>query len=217
MNKTIQEIYNQYKVMPSLQLHMFRVTAVAKVICDNRQWKEFNKEATIVSCYLHDIWNIIKFDLSLYPEFLEPEGIEYWQSVKDDYKTYWSTEYEATVSIAKEIWISDEAFTILYSQVMEPFAKNITSNNFWLRVCEYADLCVTPHWIVSPRERVIDLENRDMKNHNYSKEVAQEKTKARLEWVMFLEESLLTGFPDIKSIPTLIDESSIYDLWKYII
>jgi len=62
--------------MPSLQLHMFRVAGVASVICENfKQPELINQDDIVSACLLHDMGNIIKFNLSLFPQFLEPEGL----------------------------------------------------------------------------------------------------------------------------------------------
>ena len=49
--------------MPSLQLHMYRVTAVASRIVDNWKGQNLDKKEIIIACLLHDIGNIIKFKL----------------------------------------------------------------------------------------------------------------------------------------------------------
>ncbi len=64
---TIQQLYEKYEIMPNLQLHMYRVAAVAKMICDHFQ-KPINKQEVIITCLLHDIGNIIKFDLFDFPQ-----------------------------------------------------------------------------------------------------------------------------------------------------
>ena len=80
MAKNILEIYKEHNVMPNLQEHMLRVAAVASLICDNCTEK-LNKEDIITACLLHDIGNIVQFQLSYFPEFNKPQGIEYWQGI----------------------------------------------------------------------------------------------------------------------------------------
>src|SRR5436305_1624080 len=106
----ITEIYEKYKIMPNLQLHQLRVAAVAKKISDNLV-TQVDKAAVVEACLLHDMGNIIKFNLSKspqFPSFLEPEGLKYWQAVKDDYLQKYQTEdeHQATLAIAKEIGAS---------------------------------------------------------------------------------------------------------------
>lgn len=72
MAETISQIYDRYQVLPALQLHMLRVAAVAQLICSSHH-RALPTDHIISCCLLHDIGNILKFDLTYYPEFLEPE------------------------------------------------------------------------------------------------------------------------------------------------
>ena len=98
---TPREIYAQYKIMPSLQLHQLRMAAVAKLTFCNCK-KLVNERDVILACLFHDMGNILKFDLTKFPEFTQPEGIEYWESVKDEYrKKYGTDQHVATEAVAR--------------------------------------------------------------------------------------------------------------------
>jgi 5'-deoxynucleotidase YfbR-like HD superfamily hydrolase len=57
--------------MRNLQLHQLRVAAVGQIICESIP--DFDEtEEVVTTCLLHDMGNIIKFDLNYFPEFLEP-------------------------------------------------------------------------------------------------------------------------------------------------
>ena len=56
----IMEIYEKYYIPEQLQLHMLRVAACSKLITDNWEGKEIDKEAIIRVSLLHDMGNIIK-------------------------------------------------------------------------------------------------------------------------------------------------------------
>ncbi|MFW5703170.1 MAG: HD domain-containing protein, partial [Candidatus Dojkabacteria bacterium] len=110
---TIQQAYVKFQIMPSLQLHQLRVGAVAKLILEHSPGK-LERGEIITACLLHDMGNIIKFDLDLLPQFLLPEGKAYWQGVKTDFiKKYGSDEHEATVKIAKELDVSDKTLVLM--------------------------------------------------------------------------------------------------------
>jgi len=76
---TIQQIYDHYDIMPSLQLHMLRVTAVAAMIVESFN-QPLDKNNIIKACLLHDMGNIVKFDFNYMkesmPQFLEPPGTQ---------------------------------------------------------------------------------------------------------------------------------------------
>src|SRR3989338_9708360 len=111
--KTPSGIYAEYKIMPSLQLHQVRVAAVAQLICDNFQ-KPVSKNEVILACLFHDMGNIIKSDLTYFPEFIEPEGLTHWQGIKDGYvKRYGVDHHAANATIAREIGLSENACILI--------------------------------------------------------------------------------------------------------
>ena len=77
MERKITDIYKEYKIMPSLQMHMLRVAAVTKMIVDNYNM-DLDKESLVVAALVHDLGNIVKMDnMATFPDFFEPEGVEY--------------------------------------------------------------------------------------------------------------------------------------------
>ena len=76
-----REVYSEYKIMPTLQLHQLRVAAVARLVCDHLT-HPINTRDVILACLFHDMGNIIKSNLNHFPEFCEPEGTAYWEKVK---------------------------------------------------------------------------------------------------------------------------------------
>ena len=67
---TILEIYEKYKIMPQLQEHQLRVASVAKTICDHLL-VPVHTDHVVSVCLLHDMGNILKFDLQKFPQFGE--------------------------------------------------------------------------------------------------------------------------------------------------
>ena len=165
--KKITDIYTQYKIMPNLQMHQFRVAAVAFQICDSLDIK-IEKEDILKTCLLHDMGNIIKFNLNYFPEWNNPEGIEYWQKIKDDYITkYGNDEHHATIKIAKEIGIDSFVLDLIDSVDPSLIEINRKDLNFNKKICIYADNRVTPHGIVSIKERNIEAKKR-YENHPHA-------------------------------------------------
>ena len=112
--KNILEIYKEYKIMPILMIHQIRVAAVSMQICESLNDKDIDQESVVKACLLHDMGNIIKFDLNHFPEENEPDGIEYWQKVKDEYIfKYGRNEHEATLLIGEEIGISSRILELI--------------------------------------------------------------------------------------------------------
>jgi hypothetical protein len=165
--KKITEVYKEYKIMPNLQMHQYRVAAVAMQICESLDI-DINKENIIIACLLHDMGNIIKFRLDYFPEFNNPEGLDYWQKVKDDYiLRYGNDEHHATLKIAKEIGVNNYILELLNS--VDPLLVEINKNdtNFDKKICVYADNRVTPHGIVSLKERSFEAKKRYENHPNF--------------------------------------------------
>lgn len=146
--------------MSSISIHQFRVAAVAKVICDNFKLKIDSKNV-ILACLYHDMGNIIKFDLNYFPEFTKPEGLEYWQKVKDEYvQKYGHDEHLATEIIAKEIGLPTPAFRYLHEIGFSKLDRTAETQSFEIKICAYADMRVGPHGVISIEERLTDGKKR---------------------------------------------------------
>lgn len=147
--------------MPNLVDHQLRVAGVAMQICDAINGVEIDRDAIIKTCLLHDMGNIIKFNLDYFPEFLEPEGLEYWQKVKDEYiEKYGKDEHHATMQIAKELPVFNNVIEFINSIGFSQAEKNKEDNNFSIKICCYSDMRVRPEGIVLLSDRLNDLRNR---------------------------------------------------------
>jgi hypothetical protein len=158
--ETISDIYRQYKIPPNLEEHMLRVTGVAVYILENFK-TNIDRDSIITTCLLHDMGNIIKFKLEKFPEFLEPEGLEYWQGVQNDFiKKYGDDEHVATRMICQELGVSDEVIYLIDRIGLKLLKEVLESDNLELLICNYADGRVGPHGTMSVANRCNDLFNR---------------------------------------------------------
>lgn len=157
---TAQEIYEKYKIMPTLQLHQLRVAAVGQVLC-NAIFEFEDEEEVIATCLLHDMGNIIKFDLNYFPEFLKPEGLEYWQKIKDEYiQKYGNEEHRATQTIVAEITHSETIFKCVNQIGFSKLQETEKDESFVKKICAYADMRVGPHGVIPIEERLADGRKR---------------------------------------------------------
>lgn len=188
--------------MPSLQLHMLRVAGVAKIICTNFIFKpqqdtitlsDSPHESDIISaCLLHDMGNIIKFNLEYYPEFLEPEGYDYWQSVKEAYLDHYGTdEHKATVAIAKELDVSAKVLRLVKSFGFSQAPEHALSVEFDVKICSYADHRVGPFGI-DPLEKKIQ-EGRARFSANKGVSVEDAKFEYYAKYIRELETQIFVN------------------------
>lgn len=160
MSKTISEIYEEYKIRRNLQDHMFRVAAVAYFICDNLN-EILPKEKIVIACLLHDMGNIIKSNFEFFSEFLEPQGLSYWQKVKEEYiKKYGPDEEKAHGKIAKELGMSADVISLINKTPFPLLCKHKDENDMSVKIMHYADLRVGPYGVLSYDERLEEGKHR---------------------------------------------------------
>jgi hypothetical protein len=202
----IQDIYEKYKIMPALQLHQLKVTAVATMICDNSN-KQIDKESILTACLFHDMGNIIKFDLFRFPEFNQPKGLEYWSKVQKNFiKKYGTDEHSASVKIAEELNQPEKIKDIINSIIFDNVSINYESGDFDTQISAYSDMRVMPLGVTSLKERLSDLKER------YSKRMDKKRRDnfdKNAETFIKLEKQI---FKDCKIRPENITEDSIKPL-----
>lgn len=214
----ISEIYSKYKIMPSLQLHMFRVAGVASVICDTIK-VTVDRHSVVSACLLHDMGNIIKFKLDLFPEFLKPEGMEYWQKVQNEYfEKYGQDEHHATIAIAKEIGVSSKIMELLNSVGFSQADKNFESDDFDKKIAAYSDMRVEPLGVVSLEARLDDGHKRfkihrpGFDNEKMFSEMA--KYLGKIEKQIFEQSSINSEEITDEKVETYIEGLKNYNLFK---
>lgn len=201
----ILQIYKHYKIMTQLQLHQLRVTAVAKQIIDDFNEKLGEKEI-ITACLLHDMGNIIKFNLDLYPEFNEPEGTKYWERVRQEFvDKYGEEEHAATHAIAREIGISDRAYEILEAIGFANSIKNAKHSDFSKKIAAYADdrVDVTGIMSVDQRLKLGNKRYQKRKNNHVTQDVDYD---THVHAIKELEKQI---FEKCSIGPEEIDDSSV--------
>jgi hypothetical protein len=142
--------------MPVLQMHQLRVAAVAKQICDSLVVKVDTK-TVVTASLLHDMGNIIKFDLSLFPQYYKPEGVDYWRTVQEQYiNTYGTDEHQASLAIAQELGVTQPVLDCIEAVDFAKAIENAKSKELEPKICDNADMRVGPHGVLSLQERLAE-------------------------------------------------------------
>lgn len=158
--RTAQEIYEQFNIMPSLQQHQLRVAAVAKLICDNFK-KPVKTDDVVLACLFHDMGNIIKMDLTSFPEFLEPEGTEYWRNVKESFiRKYGENAHKANIAIAHELHLPSHVVELIDGISFSNIENIVAGDSLEQKISEYADDRVGPHGVLPLSERLAEARAR---------------------------------------------------------
>lgn len=157
---TISEIYQTYDIMPTLQDHQYRVAVVAKILCE-RSLTPLPSNEIISACLLHDMGNLIKFDLEKIPQGLDIGDIDHWKQAQADMKEkYGNDEHQATYEIAKELDISPLTLEIIKYIGTRHALNMLEQKNTPVLLATYSDFRVTPTEVTSLKQRIEDLLRR---------------------------------------------------------
>jgi len=160
----VQAIYKKLGTPPNLQEHMLRVASVGSYIFSHWQGPSLNLAFLHSTLLLHDIGNIVKFDLKKHPEFLgasEIGRVDYWIQRQTEAATkYGKDDHEATVAMLNELGIPQNICQRIYGMGYWDIKNVMTSSDWHLKVALYSDLRVGPLGIVSLRERLTDIHSR---------------------------------------------------------
>lgn len=153
--------------MPNLQLHQLRVAAVGKIVCEHFSG-DIDERSVVLACLFHDMGNIIKSDLSVFPEFLEPEGFDHWQRIKEMWITrYGHDEHAATNAIAKEIGLPENVRELIDETRFSRLEAARDGSSFESKILKYADLRAGPFGVLSMTDRLEEGRIRYSKKKGY--------------------------------------------------
>lgn len=161
MGIPIQKIYDDYRIPSQLRAHMFRVASVGVLIARAYQLPDDDVDEIRSALLLHDMGNIIKFNLEHFPQFLEPQGLAFWQEVQRDYcERYGADEHRAHVVIARELGASLRVCKLIDMIEFKNVCLHCDHDNLPAKICMYADLRVGPFGVISLDERLEDGRKR---------------------------------------------------------
>lgn len=199
----IQEIYEKYKIPSFLQEHQLRVAAVASLLCKSIKNEEVDTDNIIKVCLLHDMGNIIKFDLDQNIFDHNEEELNYLKEVKKEMiSKYGPEEHIATKKIISELGLDKKIETgvdlIGFSKLQNTVEKGSIEN----KICSYSDMRVGPSGVISIDERMKDGENR------YPEKSKKEYFKIGKESLYKIEKQI---FSYMKILPQDISDASIFE------
>lgn len=174
----VSQLYQQYPVPLNLAEHMFWVAGVGTWIAQHFQSKIDQKLIT-KSLLLHDLANLIKFDLAKFSYFLKPEDhdLQYWQAQQQVMiARYGDREHLALLALLKELNVDAKTYQLLDQLSIYNLPAIVEGTDFPLKICLYADYRVAPAGLVSLETRLADLKNR---YHQREPNLASQKKAAK--------------------------------------
>ncbi len=158
------DVYTRFKNPPNLQQHMLRVAKVGLFIQKNWKAEPIDKDLLTKVLLLHDIGNIVKFDIQKYPHFLgevERERADYWLAVqKETIQKYGYDDHAVTEKMLQETNIDSAVVKIVVAMSYTNAVTIAASQDWILKILLYADLRVSPTGIIPLKDRLDDVHTR---------------------------------------------------------
>ncbi len=154
----IKDAYEKYQIMPTLAQHMLRVGSVAKILTNQIKDADFPAKEIVSACLLHDMGNIVKFDLDNVPAGLDIPDIDYWKKAQRKVQDqYGMDEHDATYQMAKDLGVSDTTLEAIANCGTANAKKVLEEKNIASMFVTYCDYHVAPTEIVTPEERLNNI------------------------------------------------------------
>lgn len=165
----IKSVYGKFGVTPNLEKHMLTVAQVILFIKEHWRGPEIDWEALKKSALLHDVGNIVKFDLEKYPHLLGDKKykIGYWKQIqKETIEKYGRDDNEATKKMLYEVGINKKIIEIVFNKAFGNVVQIAASQDWYVKILLYADLRVLPDGVATMEERFEDIRERMPKYTN---------------------------------------------------
>lgn len=159
----LKNIYKKLSITPNLIEHMLRVCGIVLFI--EKHWKGNSANWDLVkkAALVHDVGNIVKFNLDKYPQFLgdEQKNIDYWKALqKQTIEKYGTDDHGATRQMLTDIGMDKE---IIEGVLNKSFGNSVeikNGDNWLVKILLYADLRALPFNVGSLEERLTDIRSR---------------------------------------------------------
>lgn len=210
-SRNILSIYQAYALPINLQEHMLRVAAVALWILKRWSGENLNADDIIETLLLHDIGNLVKvtedkFE-SLFPDTYAMESFQYWRNIRESIiRRYGKTDTEATMNIVKEIRARSIVIDMIEKKQFVNNGDTYQNNNYAIKICAYADQRVSPHGVLSLKNRLDEaiMRYRGIKNAS----VNSPNRDALIEFSKMIEKQI---FKFVDGTPEDITDGTIQD------
>lgn len=153
----IIEIYRKYLIPENLQMHMLRVAACGKLILDNWNGPNVNKEAVIRILLLHDMGNIVKITSE---QNSDVKFLNFRQRYIDKYG---EDDHKITDVIAKEVGLTLKEIEIMDAKILKNNLITSEQDLYEIKICAYCDQRVAPNGIKDLEGRLKELQIRHQK------------------------------------------------------
>jgi len=210
----VNQIYKRFNIPENLARHMLWVAQIGVETIENWVGPNIDQENIISVLLLHDIGNIIKFELhsnEAKKNYSQRELEKLLPIQKKMIALYGNNADIANISILEEIGVNKDVIQLLTNHSFDYLPTLLDSENWNEKIVFYADLRVAPWGIVPLKKRVENLRDR------YSHRNQQWKNKTTysnwLNWSNKLEKQLNQQTSiDLKHLTLNSDEKKTSEL-----
>ncbi len=159
----VQDVYEKYGTPLNLRQHMLLVAGIVRLLQQSWTGRKVDWDTVITAALLHDLGNVVKFDLEKHPGLLGPEQsrIQYWRKVKKaTIEKYGSNDHIVTDKMLKEINVSERVRQLILEKSFGNSIHLRSSSDIEAKLLLYCDLRVLPSGVGSLKERLDDIAKR---------------------------------------------------------
>jgi hypothetical protein len=160
---TTKDVYALLRTPKNLQQHMLTVSGLIYEIREHWIGSDINWNDLIIAGLLHDLGNVIKFDLDKFPALLGDElpRIEHWRDEqKRLIEKYGGDDHVATGKMLDELGIKPEIKVTIQAKSFGNIRSTAALKNWLPKILQYCDLRASPDRIMTLDERVGDIKER---------------------------------------------------------
>jgi hypothetical protein len=201
---TTQDVYKQFGTPSNLQNHMLSVTSLICEVRDHWTDEEIDWNSLIIAGLLHDLGNVIKFDLDKFPELLGAElpRIEFWREEQQRLiAKYGNDDHEATGKMLDELGVNDRIKDVIQTKSFGNIRTTAASTDWLPKILQYCDLRVSPYGLMGLGERMQEIKER------YGKYASRPDFAEMVEAAKALEDEISNAVSD--KIETILTSSSL--------
>lgn len=177
---------------------MYRVAAVGEYLADHLV-SSVNTREVVLTLLVHDLGNLLKFDLSRGLELFEPgdHDLNFWLTRQREIAIkYGANVHVATQAMAQEMQMGPRVLQLL-NAMGSHFSEDSVGNSDWeQKICVYSDMRVKPNGFCTLTQRFDDILVRYVERPlihvegSRSLEQKRQQTLENQKWCLELEAQL---------------------------
>ena len=159
---TPRQIFVQFEIHSVLQTHLLRVTSLMDFLVQHWQGPNLNRQLLLETMLLHDLGNLIKFDLrpNAFVKLMKSSELPRYRALQAQWQAQYGFDVdEVTSRLIRQLPLHHQAqiIDLIMNHAEGTTNAVVTSDNWTQKLCDYTDFRVGPHGLLTLAERFTDL------------------------------------------------------------